>query len=435
MKIVSLKAENIKRLVAVEITPDGSAVQVIGGVNGAGKSSVLDAIMLALGGADVTPSKPVRTGEASGRVVLDLGDLTVTRRLTAAGGNTLIVANKEGARYPSPQAMLDRLIGTLSFDPLEFGAMKPKEQRETLRALVGLDTSDLDTAAEAVYADRAAVNRAVKIYEAQLVTMPVHEDAPAEEVSLVDLAQELTAAEASQKALHAARATHDERVRTATTEATRVSAAVTRVEQLRQELVVAEGALETARASHAEAVAATAEALHVGVAAKAALIDAAPIRQRVASAEGINAKVRANRQRAQLQATIDREKSAADAHTKALAQLESDKQARIAAAAFPVPGLGISAEGVTFNGEPFEQASQAERIRVSVAMGLALNPKLKVLLVRDGSLLDSKSMALLAELATAADAQVWVEVVKDSPDGVGIYIEDGAVREAEAVAS
>ena len=47
MKIVELRAENVKRLKAVEITPDGT-LQVIGGRNAQGKSSVLDAIWLAL---------------------------------------------------------------------------------------------------------------------------------------------------------------------------------------------------------------------------------------------------------------------------------------------------------------------------------------------------------------------------------------------------
>ena len=42
LHIVSLEIENVKRLSAVQITPDGSTV-VIGGDNAQGKSSVLDA--------------------------------------------------------------------------------------------------------------------------------------------------------------------------------------------------------------------------------------------------------------------------------------------------------------------------------------------------------------------------------------------------------
>ena len=43
MKILELRAENIKKLVAVEIKPDGNIVEITG-KNGAGKTSVLDSI-------------------------------------------------------------------------------------------------------------------------------------------------------------------------------------------------------------------------------------------------------------------------------------------------------------------------------------------------------------------------------------------------------
>jgi DNA polymerase III epsilon subunit-like protein len=52
MKIVKLTAENVKRLRAVEITPDDT-VQIVTGRNAQGKTSVLDAIWLALCGGPV----------------------------------------------------------------------------------------------------------------------------------------------------------------------------------------------------------------------------------------------------------------------------------------------------------------------------------------------------------------------------------------------
>jgi len=41
MKIVALSAENVKRLTAVEIKPDGSVV-IVGGKNGAGCSVLIE---------------------------------------------------------------------------------------------------------------------------------------------------------------------------------------------------------------------------------------------------------------------------------------------------------------------------------------------------------------------------------------------------------
>ena len=76
MKIVEFRAERFKRLSAVEITP-GDGVVVVSGKNGAGKSSVLDAIWLALGGGsaakDSGTTRPVKDGEADAMVRLDLG--------------------------------------------------------------------------------------------------------------------------------------------------------------------------------------------------------------------------------------------------------------------------------------------------------------------------------------------------------------------------
>ena len=52
MQIVELRAENVKRLSAVTIRPTGPVVEITG-KNEAGKSSVLDSIWMALGGAEV----------------------------------------------------------------------------------------------------------------------------------------------------------------------------------------------------------------------------------------------------------------------------------------------------------------------------------------------------------------------------------------------
>ena len=84
MKIIKLEAENIKRLVAVEITPDGHMVQ-ISGRNGAGKTSVLDAIWWALAGADAIQAKPIREGETTAHITLDLGEIVVERSFTSKG--------------------------------------------------------------------------------------------------------------------------------------------------------------------------------------------------------------------------------------------------------------------------------------------------------------------------------------------------------------
>ena len=55
---------------------------------------------------------------------------------------------------------------------------------------------------------------------------------------------------------------------------------------------------------------------------------------------------------------------------------------------------------------------------------------LRVMLVREGSLLDAESMKTLESIAAEHGAQVWVECVTNG-EAVGVVIEDGEVRETE----
>ena len=110
-----------------------------------------------------------------------------------------------------------------------------------------------------------------------------------------------------------------------------------------------------------------------------------------------------------------------------IADLDAAKKNSLAKAKFPINGLSFSDEGVEYNGVHFDQASSAEKLRVSLAIAIAANPKLRVIRISDGSLLDSKNRKIIEEMATANDFQIWLESV-DETGKVGIYIEDGAVK-------
>lgn len=400
MRIVKLTAENFKRLRAVEITPDGDVV-VVAGRNTQGKSSVLDAIYLALAGGNAardTP-RPVRDGEEHAFVDLDLGRLRVTRRWDADGKTSLRVTAADGARYDSPQKMLDGLVGALSFDPLAFAGLPEKEQLATLLRLVELpfDPAEVDARRQALFSARTDIGRGVKALDGQLAGMPEPpEDLPAEEVSVADVLAEYREAQNA----HA-------RYDTVERERTRLEGEVVR---LRAELDAAERALADLPTADSPAN----------------LPDLAGYEARLATVEDTNARVRAARERRDVEARLAAARAEQEDLTARIAALDAEKAEALRNAVMPIPGLGFDEDGVTYLGLPFSQASAAERLRVSLAMAMALNPEIRVVRITDGSLLDRDNMRLVAEMAGERDFQVWVERVDDDAE-IGFVIEDGEV--------
>lgn len=425
-KIVKLEAEAFKRLRAVTITPDGALVQVRGR-NGQGKTSALDAIAAAIGGEALCPTEPIRRGEAKARVSVELDDGMVVERRWTASGSRLEVRTKEGAVFKTPQKLLDGLVGKLSFDPLAFLRLKPQEQAETLRRLAGVDFSLLDGKRRAAYDARTGANRQVAQLRARLAAMPEVE-APAELVS----APELLAEQQRRSEVRTA----NERKREKLEEARRsFQRLLDDIERFKAEAAKLEQELLVARNTVARLERARDEEREQGSALRAEVEqlvdpDLQEIPAKLREVEQVNERVRAKRARAAAAGELAQAEAEAAKLEAEIAGVDEQKAEALRQAHFPVDGLAFTEAGVTLGGLPLEQASSAEQLRVSLAMGIALNPKLKVLLIRDGSLLDEASLRLVAEMAERSGVQVWIEIVSTEGAG-GVVIEDGQVVGAE----
>jgi hypothetical protein len=447
MRLISLTAENFKRLVAVHICPDGALTPIVGR-NGAGKTSVLDAIAAALGGADERPDLPVRRGESRAEVKLDLDGIRVIRRWSPKG-STLEVLAPDGAKYPSPQSVLDKLFGALTFDPLAFLRFKPAEQAKLLGQVAGVNLEDFATRHIDLFDLRAGVNRQKKAAEGQLAGMtPQLPSTPAEEVDVARIAAELQATtesnhrrdqavrdlEGARREAQAARAATTDcgnAIAEARERAERIirdaEEALERARETARQLVDAETSRQAAWDQKARDLTKTAEELAAKIPTTPA-IDTAPIEARIDDAQAVNARVRAAQARRAKADEVDDFDAKSRELSQELDDLAAARNAAIAKAELPVPGLALADTGILLDGIPFAQASAAEQLRVSVGLGLALNPKLKLMLIRDGSLLDAGGMRLLQEIAEKADAQILIERVATGND-VGVIIVDGEVAD------
>lgn len=405
LKVLNLKAENFKRLKAIDITPDGDVV-FVGGKNAQGKTSVLDAIWAALGGGDAARAikKPIRDGEDLASVTVDLGEYIVTRKWSKDDAGTLTVTAPSGAKFTSPQKLLDELVGAHAFDPLAFTRLPAKDQVAALLALVNIDI-DLDAVASeraSIFEERTAVGRQGKaLGEAPAIIA----GAPDEEVSAAAILAEIQAAQDARFAREGAE-------RSDADAGERVADLQRRIGALTEELKAAEAQKAAAHKRLQDAPKA---------------VDVAPLQAKLESVEGTNRVVRENLRARESAKQISALRTEYETLTGKIDALDKARSDALAAAQFPVDGLSFGDDGVTLNGIPFSQASAAEQLKVSTALAIAANPTLRVLRILDGSLLDSDSLAIIADLAAEHDYQVWIEVVDESGE-LGIVIEDGAVR-------
>lgn len=407
MRITELRAENVKRLKAVDITP-GEHLQIIGGRNAQGKSSVLDAVALALTGKDAKKlnPRPLRDGERKGRVQLDLGEYVVTRTFTANGGGTLTVtAGRSKAKFPSPQRVLDDLMGRLSFDPQEFIGLSAKEQAEVLRGLVDLPI-DLDEVDAQL--DELAQQRLVKGRElsAKGDYAPLDPDAPTEEKAATTLLNMIQSARERNQEIFLSRS---------------------EAEATQQKIAVIVRQIETLQAQLTEARDLQ-DRQNDRINGLGEQEDTSELESQLANVEKLNAKARANRDASKHNASIDAAKAEYEGFTGRIEALRESKDKALAEAKFPIDGLGFDESGVTYKGVPFQQASSMEQLRVSLAIAMASNPKLRVIRIKDGSLLDDDALALVAQTAEQHDYQVLMERVGTGDPGA-IIIEDGQVKE------
>jgi len=426
MKIISLQAENIKKLVAVEITPTGNMVQITG-KNGAGKTSVLDSIWWALAGASHIQAAPIRTGASKAIIKLDLGEIKVTRtfsRKNEGGATTSIsVENAEGAKFPSPQRMLDALLGELCFDPLAFARMAPKEQFDALKRFVpGVDFAAIENANRGDFDKRTELNRTAKDLHAAASLITVPTNTPEEPINESSLIAELEGAGAHNSDIEMRKGNRERILGQAAVLLTETEGLRVRAGDLRRQAAQ----LDEQAASKESEAKALSEKIS-GAPPLAEPIDVSAVRQRIESARATNLNVNKMKERHAKMKRAEEIANEADALTARMEQRAANKQAAIEAAKMPATGIGFGDGIVLLNGLPFDQASDAEQLRTSVAIAIAANPKLRVIRIRDGSLLDDDAMQLLGEIADANDMQIWIERV-DSSGTVGFVLEDGHLR-------
>lgn len=400
IKINKLEIENVKRVKAVKIEPSANGLTVIGGDNGQGKTSVLDAIAWALGGDKYRPSKAAREGSATApymRIVLDNG-LVIERK----GKNSdLKVTDPSGQK--AGQQLLNSFVESFAIDLPKFMEASDSDKAKTLLNIIGVgpQLAELEQKEKELYNSRLAIGRIADQKKKFADEQQYFPEAPKDLISAAELIrqqQEILARNGENQRMRDLKSRYERELAEAQIA---FDSAKKRLEEAEQNCITARKSAENLQDESTE-----------------------ELEHNLAEIEEINRKVRIN---------LDKDKADDDArlfaaqYTAMTAEIEdvrSKKTALLDNAELPLPGLSVSEGKLLYNGQQWDNMSGSERLKVSTAIVRKLNPQCGFVLMDKLEQMDLKTLQDFGAWLEAEGLQAIATRVSTGGE-CSIIIEDG----------
>jgi len=396
VKINTLEVENVKRIKAVSLTPRENGLTILGGDNGQGKTSVLDAICWAVGGNKFKPTNAARDGAYTDpHIHLTLSNGLVVER---AGKNaSLKVIDPNGNK--SGQALLDSFISELALDLPKFLHASDKEKADTLLRIIGVGDklAQFEAEEQRLYNQRRVIGQIADQKKKFAAELPSWQDVPEVPVTASELIQQ------QQDILR--RNAEKQRIRAD------LSKWKAEVERLTNELYDAQQFLDIAETE-----------------AQGGLEDesTAEIERSISEIELVNAKIRDNLNKAQAEQEAA---DLSDQYQDLTAQIEGIRIARrdlLNTADLPLAGLSVEAGKLLYNGKAWDCMSGAEQLRVGTAIVRRLNPECGFVLLDKLEQMDMKTLREFGQWLELEGLQAIATRVSTG-DECSVIIEDGYI--------
>jgi hypothetical protein len=345
-----------------------------------------------------------------------IAPFTIVRSITEKGESLKIEPEKVLAGE-TPRSFLDKLIGSISFDPLDFINKDPKRQRSTLMELIGLDVDEWERKEKEVFDERTVKGRELTVAKAKVAGLIRHDDVTdKQEIKVSDLTAKISKSMAYNQELKD-RADKNERLKQSGL------ANKDLIEKLKLQLRDLEATVKLQQQQYRS---------EKDDLALSFPDDVDAIQQEIQSIESKNSKIRANIQYDSESTNLQSIQTAYDEIDKRLEDIRLDKLKAIHDANIPVPGLLFDDDGLLYNSIPLSQCSDGEKLMIGMGISMALNPTMRVLRIKDGSLLDAKNLKIIQEMVKENGFQLWIESVADldrynSTGKVGLYIQEGEI--------
>lgn len=404
MILTGMKIEGYKNINFVELVPD-SHMNLVSGKNGAGKSSLIEAMIDAIKGKTEMgkhPQKKIKNGKDKAVIEVTLGEgkdaLNIKRTITQKG--VYLKAERADGK-PVSQGDLDKLLDSSTINITKLLHLDPKGQIDFVKRVAGIDTAELENEYKELYGERTVLNRAAKEAKGALSSYGDIEEV--EYVNISGLLKKIEEADAINR---------------------NIMEEESEIEALENSIVIDDEAIEKAKAT-IEICKQTIEGREKAKKENAKeakkrrsniqeKIDTVSIRAKVSDAEEING--RAKKYDMYLEST--KASDAASAKAKEvddkMASILQQREDLINNSKLPFKNVEFDKDlGLVIGGIPFSEMSSAQQIKTMSRIYIESDPKLKVIYVKDGSLLDRETLAQIVGMSELKDYQFLVEIVSE----------------------
>jgi DNA repair ATPase RecN len=420
VKITALEIENVKRVRAVALDVAGP-LTVIGGRNGQGKTSVLDAIMWALGGDRYRPSNPVHDGAEKAAIRVELSNgITVERK---GINGALTVHGPEGR---GGQALLNEFVSAFALDLPKFMQATGTEKARILLDVfpgLGKELQRLNEESKRIYNERMAIGQIADRKVKYAKELPFIDGVPEAPLSGGEMAEKM-------KSALSVNARNDEIRRNIGKAEQAIQGDLYRLESVDKRIVDLYRQLkqsETERAEIANRITAATLELNNARIESAGLqdTDTKVIEAELEQIDAINAKVRANAEKAKAESEAAELHGQYNAMSEQLEQVRADRLKLLSDVAMPLDGLLVDDDGeLVYRMQRWDCMSGAEQLRVATAICAAIKPACGFVLLDKLEALDTDTLREFGAWLAERDLQAIGTRVGCGAEN-SIIIEDG----------
>ena len=429
LKIISTELMNFQSLTHKLVEIQGKSIVIIG-KNGGSKSTLLRAIQSPLN-SEIIPSKPIKTGEenASVRVVvggnIDGEDKQYVYNIFFNEQNQkgkITVLDEQGTEYKT-RSMQKDILGDISFDVDQFirlgmtangskSVAGVREQVEILRKFLSPDErkklNSLDSEYKTKYELRTDVNKDIAKMKLKISEVPKMTEEEVKTYS-IDKSEEATKLQATLGNISEAMVKWD-RVNKGTADTNK------KITELEEELKVLKEQKAKGEAWLKANTKPQVEELQTKL---QAVTEHQKYFNTVTELNGLVVDLKS-------------EEKQSEVITERLKKIQEEKASVFENSTMPVKGLSFDEDGVYYKGLPFndDHHPSSTIISVGVQLAIAMNPHLKCIFIKDGSLLDKTTFSKVLKFVESKGYQLFIEMVDwDAKDDVAVQFAESFITE------